>query len=608
MKKLFFSYLILVLYTTSFAQEIRSEMLEDSVIGWMKIYNFKGTNKPLTVDHRTYTAAQLSICDSFVNWMQASYMPKGALGDVKKTVMERLGPYNQYTAAMPQRYGAVVKTYTELKRNANGKLEPFTNSHLVWRMMANEIVGTGINALCTPSKYYFTMPSFAEQGYDGEYEKKVDLSAHPVLGKYASYYQRNRRTGNEKYIILYKEKSPFVKVTKGEYLQAMEAAVLKLYETKKQEIYNNPGNNQKQIDYFMKYLNEAHAKRLECLKNNKEKYKDRLGETAEVSTVEPNALLENIPDVFEGTGGSGLKLPVYKVDPVIAEQCKTNQPQWIVVAWTTALNDPIGKHMYDAVINNFNFDYVYNFFFDPEKVKGQAYKPLRSLLYKEAVAVTEASETKKKNTADKNVIFFDDFSTTATGKKPTGWQTKLTNDGQTAIVVYPDGLEDTWAQLRGHQMNLFFTKSLPQNFTFTYDIAAAQNFTWGAKALTMQLSYRTTAGRDESYLLLKLRPGFDGRDGEAELETKFPYPPGYSNGIKWYKAYGFSNNKKANKVTVTIKKKEELLQVFIDNTKIAEYEKAIPLAHPFNALSFSSSGNSAETDTYFISNIKIVKE
>ena len=48
-----------------------------------------------------------------------------------------------------------------------------------------------------------------------------------------------------------------------------------------------------------------------------------------------------------------------------------------------------------------------------------------------------------------------------------------------------------------------------------------------------------------------------------------------------------------------------MLQVFIDNTKIAEYEKAIPLNHLFNTLSFDCSGNSAENDTYYISNIKI---
>ncbi len=109
------------------------------------------------------------------------------------------------------------------------------------------------------------------------------------------------------------------------------------------------------------------------------------------------------------------------------------------------------------------------------------------------------------------------------------------------------------------------------------------------------------------YLKLKIRPGYDGKDGEATLETQFPSPPGYSNGTKWLVANGFSNNKVNNRITVTIKKNAETLQVFIDNTKIAEYEKAIPAAHLFNALSFFS-GNSGEKDKYYISNIKITMD
>lgn len=120
----------------------------------------------------------------------------------------------------------------------------------------------------------------------------------------------------------------------------------------------------------------------------------------------------------------------------------------------------------------------------------------------------------------------------------------------------------------------------------------------------MQLSKETSPGNAESYLTLKLRPGYDGKDGEATFETKFPYPPGYSNGTKWHVATGFSNNKKNNLITVTIKKMDEKLQVFIDKTKIAEYEKAIPMAHLFNAISFTSA-NLGENDKFYISNIKI---
>ena len=71
---------------------------------------------------------------------------------------------------------------------------------------------------------------------------------------------------------------------------------------------------------------------------------------------------------------------------------------------------------------------------------------------------------------------------------------------------------------------------MPQNFTLSYDLVAAQNFTWGAKGLTFQLAKELSAGNAESFLKLRLRPGFDGRDGEATLETKFPFSSGL---FKW---------------------------------------------------------------------------
>ncbi len=293
----------------------------------------------------------------------------------------------------------------------------------------------------------------------------------------------------------------------------------------------------------------------------------------------------------------------------MAELCKEDRPQWILVSWWWTPNNPVERYMHESIINNFNFDYLYSFFFDPQKVKGQLYKPLRSAYVKEDVAATKASEGHKKNTSDKSIHFFEDFSTTGFGKKPMGWQAKLAFDGSSSVVTSLEGLDGNWVELRGHYINATsLKKPLPRNFTLTYDLVASQNFTWGAKGLTLQLSKETSPGNAESYLKLKLRPGFNGSDGEATLEAKFPAPPGYLNVTKWYTANGFSNNKKNNRITVTVKKSDEKLQVLIDKTQIAEFEKAIPAAHLFNALSFDCSGNSNENDKFYISNIKITKD
>jgi hypothetical protein len=150
------------------------------------------------------------------------------------------------------------------------------------------------------------------------------------------------------------------------------------------------------------------------------------------------------------------------------------------------------------------------------------------------------------------------------------------------------------------------TTPLPQDFTVSYDLVAARNFAWGAKGLTFQLAREKSAGNADSYIRLKLRPGFDGRDGEATVETKFP--TGYQNGTQWFPAVGFSNNLAHNRIQVSITKSGQALRVSINGTVIADYEKGVPADLRFNALSFIGGGNTGEHDKFYVSNITIKKE
>ena len=97
---------------------------------------------------------------------------------------------------------------------------------------------------------------------------------------------RNSVSGNQRVVVLTKNhQHPFVKVTKGEYLQAMETAVARLYDSEKQKIARDNEGNQKSIDYFMGYLNTNHEKRVAVLRKQQRKVQGRLQETAEIWTV-----------------------------------------------------------------------------------------------------------------------------------------------------------------------------------------------------------------------------------------------------------------------------------------------------------------------------------
>ena len=609
--------------SVTLAQEVPRQVYQDSVLGWMKVYHFKGTKEPLKVDAKIYSAAQLSIRDSIANWIQASYIPKGGLGDVKKVVSNKLGLYNQDDASLPQSYGASAKTYIFLKYNSSHKLVPATDHTIPWSITANLVPPYAIRGLTTNKQQYFTIPGMDEDllkdPRSEEYKdtKLYGLSKHPVIGKYINmvvpeangYVQMNLVILSKDYLL------PFIQATMGEVLRIAEEVIPVHWEIEKKKIFEKTQGNQKDIDFYTKAEMDKIEKAKITLVKLREKYQNRINEPAYLHNAGFELIdLANGYDIFTGNKveeqSSPIKKtnPVYKVDAAVQALCKTDKPQWIYMYWTCQINQPMEKHQHESIINNFNFDYVYNFFFDPEKVKGQPYKPLRSPSYKEAVVVSEASGASKKNGIDKSIHYFEDFSSTSIGKKPIGWQTKLSHDGSSSTVTKLDGLEGNWAAGNYELTPTQLKKPLPQNFTLSYELVASQNFTWGAKGLTIQLAKETSPSNAESYLKLKLRPGFDGRDGETEVEGNFPSPPGYFNNTKWLKAPGFSNDKKNNHITVTIKKIGETLQIFIDKTKIAEYEKAIPAALLFNNISFLETGNSGENDKYYISNIKITKD
>ncbi|MBL0068335.1 MAG: hypothetical protein IPP39_07545 [Chitinophagaceae bacterium] len=56
------------------------------------------------------------------------------------------------------------------------------------------------------------------------------------------------------------------------------------------------------------------------------------------------------------------RYPVYTVDPALTALCKTDKPQWILISWDYWPGDATEQQQHDAIISNFNFEYIYNFF------------------------------------------------------------------------------------------------------------------------------------------------------------------------------------------------------------------------------------------------------
>jgi hypothetical protein len=582
------------------AQPIPPSTYVDKEMGWIKVYNFQPTSEPLKVDTRVYSAAQRNIAVDLANWMQASYNPIGGLGDVVRT-------FPRLTGAVPQSYGVVGKIYDQLKYGANRKIEPYTGDSWSWNVMVNGTFGRAAEAINTPEHYYFTLPSPVEHGFSEELVKAVDLSGQPFLGRFPAWLASFGTNGTRKFVLLSKDgRLPFVKITRGEYLDAVEMAITRTYELDKKKLAEAEQGDQKQIARWIAPIEERAAKRRQVLEANRAKYKSRLQETAEISIVEPDIKLEDMPDVFEGKGSSRMRLPVYTIDAATLERCKSDTPQWIVVSWSAELRNPVSKRLYDAVVNQFDMEYIYNRFFEPEKVKGLPYKPR---LARAATVAADASAASKTLAADPSVYFFEDFSTTPIGKPPLNWRSSLNDVGASSVVSELTGLAGHWASVTGFTVTPTQVKGpLPRDFTLSFDLVASRDYTWGARATTLKLSKGIANSGADSFFTVRFRPGFGGRDGEAVVEGTFRGAPGYLERTQYAKVPGFSNDQQNNRIAVTIRKEGEVVEILVGKVSIARYDKAIPAALLFDTVSFQLQGTQpSPKDQMFISNVKIVK-
>jgi len=610
--------LIVILPLLAKTQISTKQQIEDSSFGWMRVYHFKGIKEGKKMDDRFFSAAQLSLTDSFANWIQASYIPKGTIGDVRKVIIPKIGLYNKFQAFSPQGYGATSYTWSlEMK---NGKPTPIQETEIPWGITANEVPGIAMEKLCTNGDYYFFMEE-ADPFLEGTPKDVINKYNIKTLPQFSSFYtahstasRYDRNAGIVEAVLLCKNNQlPFIKVTIGDLLDKAGKLIHDEYEKRIKDIREKNKDNQKSIDYFTSYENENYRKALITYDKLKEKYKSRLNDWAAIHSKFDYIDFANGYDIFTrrqlNEGGSSLILfPVYKFAPGIVEQSKQDKPLWIRVTWSWEVFDERTRHMHESIINNFNFQYLYDFFYDPEKVKGKTYQPLHSPYTKETLVITERSTTAKKAIADNSIHFFEDFSSNAIGQKPIGWYSGINTQGSYSKVVELPDEEGKWLELKGHYglVPNDLKKPLPQNFSFSYDVAVPKGFTWGGKGLEMFIAKEKNTGNMENFIRFRMRPGFDGRAGEGELETKSP--AAYTSGTKYCQLPNFSNDKKINRINVMIKKKAEILELYVDKKLVATVSNAFPADILFNAVSFSHSRSDSETEKYFISNIKISRE
>lgn len=651
MKQYLFLCLLLLLMQQSIAQPTSQQRFEDSVMGWKKIYSFKGKQyKPLTVEGQVFTIYQQSLRDSFITWMQRTYAPIGGWGDIYSkdyTTRQNKGP-------KPQGIGMDALVYGLYKSERTGKYEMITNEdHNDVAIYTNALAGINpVELFNSATGFFFTMlkKNYGSTFSDPELIKQVKeygLHDDPRFSKYMVYF-----TGNQVTVVLTPgNQLPIVQLTKGEVLEQCERGILRELENRKAEARHMSSNDPSYYASVIKDLDEKLYP--QCVKNLnglKEKYKNKLNEPAVLYGWAGPSFSEftstsSLPTLFIEDWYQSLPgYPAYRFTKEALEGSKKNKPLWVAITWRPEKPNTRVKpyELHRAMLRYFNYDYVFNYFFNPDKVKGTTYSPSNAAEQLARISQLKKHWVKEEKPLPQGTHFMDDFSTNTEGDRPAGW-----NDSRSrtpAKVVSINNRPGKWVQL-GHMNELraanLQKKPLPENFSLDFDMQTDEFAVRTGGAVRLQLSsYSTNAegmvsrNQGGTIVQVELTAGNEADynnnnyRGEAVLSSNTASVPANekSNG-RFYSTYSLREltNIKTG-IQVTLRVKGGALQLFINNKPVAtsgNFQKdycsdcrftGLPAGTRFRDLSFTNTtqnwspdGKSNEVHVY-ISNVKITSE
>lgn len=466
------------------AQLSAEQRIQDSVIGWWsnnKYDHFKPQTDAAGKKKELYV-------NKMVEWMKKSYVPVGGLGTTSRYI-DKTG------------YGVLCYVWNvshdKMWTEPNGNFRPIPEENTPFWISANRVFGSfNIPLFEKTNEYYFTMQPDGYCGNDQAQRNyaKADPRIHPNAYNHLTWineWQTVYLTPNNKL--------PFTAITKGELLQKAAESLAKQLENEVKDVQAKWPGNQKAQDEALAYRKQNIDKYRSNIEKLRERHKNSLNEPAVIRDMQPTMYsFELDPDIFKiDNYEKGLKhyYQVYKVNPELYAKMQTETPQWVAIAFPFASKETGNQlhELYTALSQNFNYDYVYNYFFNPEKIKGIEYTPANEASFKARLAAYR-DKNKHDNTVTannnwaSNVHFQDDFSTSAEGGGPADWY-YFKAGSKPHTVTALKGEKGKWLQLGyGRSIRPSLLKTLPANFKLEFDLATDANFagrTGGAAQLVL---------------------------------------------------------------------------------------------------------------------------
>lgn len=633
MKKILIITLSLFYSITAFAQLTKEERLKDSVVGWFDKFNPADKPlKPVTYGTETFSIKEQQNNNLFVQWIQQSYTPVATTGRFSKNYYVKKGEY------FPHSYGVQFRIYNVNYNflDKQGHFTPIPEEWIPVYINVNSVsYAQAIYFLNTDTEYYFTLPEeyAAENNQTLANMGKADPKVHPNVYKYltstANYWQTVYLTpGN---------KLPIIKLTKGEYLTLAENSIDRYLAKRKREIEQANPNDAKGVAYLYNAEVANTDKYRIAIKKLKAQHQADWNQPALLNTTQPalNSLDGGI-DPFEQdqfakihhTGGY-----VYKYDPPFYATARGDKPGFIAITFQYKTTENGNGHyeLYRAMTEQLNYDYIYNYFFAADKVKGQPYQPNNAVEWK--ARLDRYRNSNKKEVAAKvkatarlsgDIVFADDFSQNPAGAAPTGWFVK--NTGNRSVVATPPGSGGKWLDV-GYNSPVYPInfRQLPENFSLEYDILTS-GFT-GRTGGAIWLELQGKNAKQSSYVRLQITAGnqadLDAASnyrGNTRIEIyNTPSQMDYNNqgGEATIASGEFTSTKKL--VHVKLQKKGANITVYLNGKPIttstefkSKYGKPcgdcqIVPSLQYTRISFENRSQDGDTKVY-LSNVKVTKE
>ena len=511
MKKIALLALAVSFYFFAAAQH-RDALLEDSILYWITWVPEKPW-KPLSADGRTLTVAQKTEMYRIADWMMQSYHPVGGVGSFKSILNVRTS--SDFTDYRLHNYYLDFRVWNVSYDNmdAEGHFKAIPEEYHKFPVGFNQIPGDPIEFLNGPAVCYFTWRAavgeskVATNNPYGNADPKISANCAPFIVR------------NESVILSPNNQLPFQRVSIGEWLEACEKALPYAMDVAK--AHKDP-----------KYQDglEAEYKRYrDWIRKWKAVYAGKLDRPA--SLVNGQVTLGGTfdQDVDPFNSNTGLEsYEVWKVKPETFEKARQDKPLFITFSIPTKTSeDGIQQYeLYQALTQNVNYQYIYDYYFNPAKVQNKVYKPAdeqgmlkRLAHYKgklpdgtQAGPETGAARSAVSKKPDAGVLLNDNFSNAAIGQMPAGWYNRTV--GKTSSVENIPGVDGHWLKL-GINNTTFPTtlpKKLSQHFILDLDVVSVADF----------------QGRTGGQLLIHISNGSGySRNGDEMLK-----PDGFSLDLK----------------------------------------------------------------------------